>query len=357
MQPNFNPYATNLNVIKDYFKKPRVLIMIIAKIVYAALYCVFSFFFVGFIYNTLLNAIYTSNIYKTFADSSDSSSFSFELTYNIGSAVISLALVILPWILIYKASRNPSAKSSPKAGIIIEFISSILRIVSCGAMFLATGIIALVFYFAIWSTKEWAEIDIDFLLPFLTAIVVFLFLLAVVLTIHSIFRLKFISGVKKTLSTTNLYKSGSAYGVMTLILSVAGLIAAFFYIGVFVYYSSNPAAIADSNAQQASVLLANTINSPTLAEAFRRYGFVLLLYAGILIVNSVEMIFRANVAIGYSKHIKSIMNVPPTIVDQNVDYKISSDNDNFIMLSTCPQCKGEIKPGDHFCENCGFRVQ
>lgn len=222
-----NPYQQNIDIVKNYFKKPLVLAVAIVAALSVVASTIFSFY-VNNSVTSLLNAL---------SDVTTDADFYFQPTsFNVSSifsSLVSLVISALPvtaFFLIYFKSKNPDPASNPSAGFTILWVLSIIGLVglSIGALFCILGFIALIFllYSFAGSPSDTATG---------TAFIIFLLILLLVCMgvalFYQISQLRFYSSVRKSTQGLALESKGAApYGVLAIIF---GIMSGFGVLSVF----------------------------------------------------------------------------------------------------------------------------
>ncbi len=293
-EQQFNPYAANVAVVKEYFKRGKVLAMGILYLISAVLTVGMAIFALnGF--SDLINQYMRSSGVNFYVYSGASAALSAILTViTLCVGLIITVLTAVGFILMYTGSRKENG--SPKAGVTILFV---LSIISMAAMILmCVGILLIVLLMSLFAgiagmsgavnTSDLTftlngmqyEIDPTAFTVIMVIAGVILALVLVYLLLYTIHRLRYYSSVRKSLTTVELQNKGAkAFGVMSVINAVfAGLSLTtplFMLLG----------AVAESNP-------------------------ALLVVSGILLLSSVlkfiVYILDASIALGYKKHIDNM---------------------------------------------------
>ena len=146
-QNNYNPYAQNIAIVKEYFKKPLVLvigILYIVSIVFSLIASVSMGSGLGDMYNDLF--MYTgayaemtaeeAQIIEMFTNSGFMSTF---MIVAMIPSILMIGLYVLAYFLMYFKSKNPDPNASPKGGITILFVMSIISLI--GIIFLTLALV------------------------------------------------------------------------------------------------------------------------------------------------------------------------------------------------------------------------
>lgn len=292
-----NPYQQNIDIIKNYFKKPLVL----AVAIVAALSVVASMIFSFYVNNSVTSLLNALSDVMTEAD------FYFQPTgFNVSSifsSLVSLVISALPvtaFFLIYFKSKNPDPASNPSAGFTILWVLSIIGLVglSIGALFCVLGVLALTFLLFL-NTNSTS--DIEFGVGLLIFVLIFVLVFMGVALFYQISQLRFYSSVRKSTQGLALESKGAApYGVLAIIF---GIISGFGVLSVFSIPSIMQSfASANLSGQEAYIFTSVTDYVSNLAT----FSTVINLLA------AVQSILIGVVAFGYNTYIKNLTSSFPT---------------------------------------------
>lgn len=353
----FNPYASNVTIVKDYFKSGKVLFIGILYIISTVL--------------SILSVITTpssANYYEIMQlleemgiDASDASTY---ITSSSVSSVVAVltssvitVLTAVAFIILFAKSRSNNPNSNPKAGAgilhvlaVISFVCSIVITVFAVIFYLLVVVLGLALSDNYYGDSATAEATVVMVLVgILLAIVLFLLIFA------NAKRKNYYRSVKNSLSTVELQNTGAtAWGVLCIIVSV--------FLGIAVL----------------TTLISTLTSYITLSS---------ILSLVTLMVTFVIEILDASIALGYSRHIKrhkfGYSSMPynsgyvpgPTVPtyrnDQPTYYsgaQIPSDrptvpyNDSFsdynapVRPAVCPNCGAPVDENSAFCGNCGTKL-
>lgn len=292
-----NPYQQNIDIVKNYFKKPLVLAVAIVAALSVIASTIFSFY-VNNSVTSLLNAL---------PDVTTDADFYFQHTgfnmSSIFSSLVSLAFSALPvtaFFLIYFKSKNPDPASNPSAGFTILWVLSIIGLVglSIGAVFCILGFIALIFllYSFAGPPSDTATV---------TAFIIFLLILLLVCMgvalFYQISQLRFYSSVRKSTQGLALESKGAApYGVLAIIF---GIMSGFGVLSVFSIPSIMQSFMsANLSGQEAYIFTSITDYVSNLAT----FSTIINLLV------AVQSILTGVVAFGYNTYIKNLTSSFPT---------------------------------------------
>lgn len=293
-----NPYQENLDIVKNFFKKPIVLAVAIVAAISVIASMIFSFY-VNNSLTSLLNAL---------SDVIADDSFSFQATgYDVSSifsSLVSLAIPALPvvaFFLIYFKSKNPDPASNPSAGFTILWVLSIIGLVglSIGALFCVLGVIAMTFLLVLNTS---APSDVPITAGLLIFLLIFIVVFMGIAFFYQISQLRFYSSVRKSTQGLALESKGAApYGVLAIIF---GIFSGFGVLSVL----SLPAMM-----QTISQNISFTVKEAYLFSAIIDYFSNLTLFAVIInLLAAVQSILIGVVAFGYNTYIKNLTSSFPT---------------------------------------------
>lgn len=293
-----NPYQQNIDIVKNYFKKPLVL----AVAIVAALSVVASTIFSFYVNNSV------TSLLNTLSDVMTESDFYFQPTgYNVSSifsSLVSLAISALPvtgFFLIYFKSKNPDPASNPSAGFTILWVLSIIGLVglSIGALFCVLGVLALTFLLFL-NTNSTS--DIEFGVGLLIFVLIFVLVFMGVALFYQISQLRFYSSVRKSTQGLALESKGAApYGVLAIIFGIIsgfGVLSVFSIPSIMQTFSQS----ANFSEQEAYIFTSITDYVSNLAT----FSTVINLLA------AVQSILIGVVAFGYNTYIKNLTSSFPT---------------------------------------------
>ena len=241
----YNPYLSNVALVKGYFKSNRVLVMGILYVVSLALSICSS------VYN-ILHPNTLIDQFSRFMEMIDPSYVSdmrelyFQyVSNNSGSAILSMVagalvtgLFIAAYLIIYAKSRSRSPEATPQAGVTILKVFAIISLVLVIVMAvlpLTAGMI-LLFVFKDFLLHELSQVlppeYYNDIASMATVVLVILSVIAALVILYlllmSIGRVRYYDSVKQSLTTVELQSGGAKlYGVMciiTAVLTVFGVI-------------------------------------------------------------------------------------------------------------------------------------
>lgn len=334
--PIFIPFEQNNKIIKDFFKTPIILIVMIFQALYG------TCFLVSFTLNHFVMSV-------------------FKLRFSFVLDLLSIGLyisMVVGYLLVYIKSKDSRPTTSPKIGFTLLFVTTIAK----ALLTVGNLIISLDFFrdAASWTyqIREWLDgpsklNELLFMLSTLFTMFVLLIIavIAIVMLMILLFyitQMKFFHNVSKNLTSVMLnFKGATAFATLNIVM----FIIIFF-------------AIPSTDDQTSSVRAL----APSLTK----------LMAGCLFISNAIM------AIQYKKYIKKTITVlPATTVGRdsvtaiNVSAPVypssapmayGTQNVTVAQYTTysdlqrgtdseCPYCKGNTPNGHLFCANCGRRLR
>lgn len=383
----FNPYASNLTAVKNYFKKPRVLVIAIIYVLSAIVGVILSITTSGSVPGFLRDLVnyldkmgINSGISPADLESVNGAVSQSSVISMLPSLIISAAVTLLiaaAFFIIYFKSRNESAESTPSAGVTIMYVLSIISLV-----FIIIGFIGMVASAAILMIFSGTVADsignskvVDIgggyqlnlngpaLGTALIIIAVLLLIIAAFLLFTAINKFRYYSSVRTSISSVTLQSGGAKpYGVMCVISAVFTAFGVLSSIGSLIFFGNS--GFSSLTGVSLVTILGNILTFATL-------------------------VVDAKIALGYKKYIDEIMygyNEPTyggtqpdaaPLPDYNRQDTVSAEqnpysapqpktyNDGFTQTSqpvdrpaapaVCPNC-GAPTEGGAFCGNCGTKL-
>ncbi|MCH5203018.1 MAG: hypothetical protein J1F17_07425 [Oscillospiraceae bacterium] len=297
----------NVQHIKNYFKKPSVLILSVLTFVAV----IIPYFAMIPLYNFFSDII---SIAKLFSDDLSgwntdlydySYTASFSLAGSIISSIFSIAVSSLPavaWLIINLNSKNNNSQP-PNAGFLILFILSIIGIVGASIIIIYSGFLFLLGFVVLGFAEIPDEAALSFIIILFALI---LFFIGVFSLIYNILGLKFYSGVRKSTKSINMVVTGKAFGVFSIIYSIIEFLSLVSAIALMVLLLD----IITRNAQLYEI--SNLINA--FSDNLIIVGIIILIS---LIISLISGIMQGNIAIGYYNMAKAVPVIPEPPVYMN----------------------------------------
>lgn len=232
-QREFNPYEQNARILKDFFSKPLFLILSVCGALSAVL--------------TVISALVSKssmNIYDVFGELSYymPSSDLYDVLDALNSISIGLSIIVaiyvllvaLAYLLLFLKSKNSDLSSNPKAGATILWVLSIIEMVLFSLLAVLCIIFAVIFFIAAstYSSSNSYYSYYSYASSTATGISIafgcVLLIIAVVILLSAISKLRFFSSVHSGFTSVNLSTGGSvAFGVFTILGTISTIITLF----------------------------------------------------------------------------------------------------------------------------------
>lgn len=365
-QSIFNPYAQNITIIKNHFKKPIVLINAIVGALSIVLMLISMLFITP----------YTDSMYNYMFDGAEdltvdvSSIFTGTMIGSYSIALIMPTLTVIAFFILYYKSKNDSPESSPVAGAsILSVISLIQLIIICiflgiAVLFLTIGLIVVI------ATSQPDDEESIVAIVGLSIMLFLTLIMSAIILMYSINQRRYYKSVKEGLSSPVLSSKGaSVFGVMSIIMGAMNLI----------------------NAAPSTLSVTFTgMSSSVIEQKFGNTFDGIMPYIAIMTVASlcsaVHVLLTGLIATDYNKYIKAVAfsyNAPPVytynqpfapvapapyptpVQTQPNSFEIAQDDatipveynktDNDTII--CPNCKKQLPKEIIFCDSCGNKVQ
>ena len=370
----FNPFAQNIAVVKEYFKKIPVLLLAIFQflgtVLSVGVVIAVPTWITSFVSNMLAQTggsvdPETQEMITNYMNFSSSSSF----FMNIPSLFIGI-LVAVAFLLIFLKSRSKNVNASPKAGVMILFVLSVIELVSTVIISVFLLLIGLgVFVGSATASSSSSSLNTENYTIAGLAVLLSLAVVIFMILFYSINKLRYYKSVKNSCSSIDLFSNGAgAYGVMNIILSV------------FVFFSMAGAVLSAILLDLFDDYLTHMLGYSLLAHSDKGAGVrVLLLTAAVMLLSFVFLVLEASVALGYRKYIRRIkfgytpVDVPEAPYQPQAAPLQYSDQGypapptdavprqntppSYSQTSVCPACKAPIDAGAVFCPSCGHRLR
>lgn len=347
----FNPFAQNVAIIKNYFKRPAVLtqaivysIAVVASLALSVFMAVaFSDVFASLLSDPALFADMPSELAPYMQQLQNAQP---TLSVNLSSLILP-ALVATACFIIYFKSKNDDPVSNPMPGFTLWYVVAIINLVSvCAASLL---LLLFIFLFVVLLVAMGSDPSMAADMPFITGLfvgimVVFALLIALVLT-YGISNVRYIKSVRDSLCSVTLSSKGAgAYGNCNIIYAVVSGFGILMMIGFWALFA----------------LIGDIVPELKGVEALAP---IYLICAGVSVIQLVSYIVEAVIAKGYKKYIDNIttgygdvataqpMYAPDTYV---APMPVSN---TAVQSACCPQCGAMVNDNDIFCNACGFKIR
>ena len=216
-----NPYADNPKLIKQVFTRPSVIgiIVTLGIAITVMLYnCI----------NTISNYMSQRELLDSFSYYSSGISSTMDVTFGITIAIVIAIIIVylLPFIgfiIMYSKSKNLSDTSSPKAGITLNFVFSIISIIFSSLLTLFVGFIFLILIASasmLSSSSDYFD-SYYYAIGNVTLVYVMMFILfafSIIMILWSVGAVKTCSSMKRTYNGRGLFLGGTGlFRVCTMI--------------------------------------------------------------------------------------------------------------------------------------------
>jgi len=290
----------NVQHIKNYFRKPSVLVLTVCKAVTVFISCFLGIFAVGAV-NDLLRTLATVSHDADLYEFSSLSVASF-----IPSVIIDSIIALIPaalWLWIYLSAKSNNINRKPDTVFTVNFVFAVLGIVGsalaiiCSGLFFLLGIGMALPYDDMTSSEQ--EM-MSFVSALLIVVSIILLINSVISLIYSIAKAKFFSSAKKSMFSDRVYPSGAVYGIFSIIQAAINLLVCLgtIFFG-FVLYNSNEFATDITALSDLLPFIAISKNIPLIIIISGFTGFITVF----------ALVLEGIIALGYNKMAKA---VPPT---------------------------------------------
>lgn len=346
-QPIFNPYAQNLAIIKNYFKRPTVLTLGILYIISAV--CNLATAFCG---SSIFSAEDTS-IDSVGAYSNMTSPIYF--TASLLPSIIITVLNIIAYFVIYFKSKKEDPYSSPIAGVRILFVLAVIQLIVVSFSALIFILLFMFLAFSFFFMKNSNSINItDPEQMSVIALLLFILVLVAIILVYSMCYLRYIKSIKKSLTSVFLsHKGAGGFTCLSIAFAVVSILSL------------------------VMILLSIIVSNHT---GGLQIGAIIVVLA--IAISATTQIIQAVIASGYKNYILkittdysnntelqqttlSVKTQPapaPNTQKQSepqheFDPAIISPSGELVETPECPRCGVPAKKDDVFCSSCGTKIK
>lgn len=347
----FNPFAQNLAIVKNYFKRPAVLVQaimvvvaIVASLVLSILSVIsFSDVFASIFSDPELYADMPSELLPYMNELQNSQS---SLTINLSSIVLP-ALLAAAFFIIYFKSKNDNPMSNPMPGFTMMYVVAIINLVfACiSALVLLLFMLIFVIMLIAFSSDPTMASDMPFFTGLFVGIMVMFALLIALMLTYSISHVKYVKSVRDSLSSVTLSSKGAGvYGTCNVIYAVVSGIGVLLMLGL-------------------SALFAIMGEVAPELSAFESLAPLYLVSAAVSVIQFVVYIIEAVISKGYKKYIDEItggyndIGVPQPMYAPSVYVPQMTADNAFSQQVCCPNCGAVAGDDDVFCNACGLKIR
>lgn len=357
-QYTFNPFAQNLSIIKNYFKRPAVLVLAIIYIASLIASVAISLTMIPAMTN-IWGAMLSIPEVASELTAEDMSMFSTYMSPNVmftsmlssmAPSLIMTALISAAYIIIYVKSKNNNYAATPQAGFTILYILAILNLISAIMACVWILLIAVITVVISISTNS-SSTEQGLTTVLVISCAIFALLIAMLLT-YAISNVRYIKSVKDSMNSVTLScKGAGVYGgfcIVFAVFSIFGVLGSLVMTGLF-------------------SMMGELV--PELAQ----YGIlealtpIYLISAVSSVISAVMYITDAVIARGYKKYITNIVtgymgpDQPAPYMAEPVatanEQPVYSNDMPVIEPSQCPHCGATTNSADTFCNGCGFKLR
>ncbi|MCH5301073.1 MAG: hypothetical protein J1E56_07120 [Ruminococcus sp.] len=301
---NINPFQQNIDIIKNFFKKPIVLVNTLFEIMIIPV-TLFLFFSIA---NYLKYSFYAMGNFMSLYDDYynpqiGNSLVNFILFIGIIACIPSVLTVIAKFIIYFK-SKNPNPNANPSSGFTILWILSIISVSLMGLLcfFFIIAMIMAIFSSATLNQLSYYS-SYDYSYPGTTATIAFVILLIIYSIIFAIAlfylinQLRFYQSVRKSLNSIYLKRNGAMiFGVFRIISGSFNCISFLIYLLGLIGVASVSASLSDAQSVPIYILALITVLLGLGAGSSLTGGIIAVKYAGYIksIVTGTNQQFNAN---------------------------------------------------------------
>ena len=384
-QNDYNPYAQNIAIVKEYFKKPLVLvigILYIVSIIFSLISSLSMGSSMGDLYGSLFDysvamgemTSQDAEIFQMFTNSGFMSTF---MIVCMIPSILMVGLYVLAYFLMYFKSKNPDPNASPKGGVTILFVMSIISLI--GMIFLtlmlALYAVLLVILGVVFMTDPSMSAEGGAIAGIIFIILaLFMVALGALVLTYAIGEFNFFNSVRKSLTSVKLYNKGAGlFGVFSIIYGAFSIMSAFSTLFTGPMMSLMFGMIPESELEGFPV------------EMFSSMGSLYTISGISALISALIMILIGILALGYKKHIKKYTNAyageqmpeapmqsapvytqqeysqptyaQPTYTQPEYTQPVETTEEKAPAQNACPQCGASCDENAFFCNNCGTRIK
>lgn len=341
----FNPYGSNLSIVKGYFKSGKILTLAIFYIISVVFTIILN---TSISFNTITYKVmeYLSqngvDIPYEYRNALLSTSTASTIGTVLGSSIVPI-LTAVAFILMFVKSRNTAEDSSPIAGITIMHVLAIISLVFTIIGVVILGILYVIAFIASVTAVKSLSSGTSYSGSVTGSVTIIMVLIGIVYAVFAFLSIfyassckNFYRSAKRSITTSNLENKGAtAYGVFNIIFAVFSFISMIVYMVIFAPYA----------------------------------GLVFSSY----IVTILIQIFTAIVSIGYSKYINRQKNgintapyggAPVQYAAPNSPYNAPAyanpqPSEPYTNSPAAPETAEpkSAQPQAQFCPNCGAKTE
>ena len=280
----YNPYATNLAVVKEYFQKPKVLAMGILQILSILVMIVMAIVSSA----SVSEAISRAPEMDRFISYGGGSAISAATIIPIIIGAIPILVTALGYILLYTGSRSENGR--PTAGATTLFVMAIITLCFTGLGVLSVLILMLLGGSMISIAQSFGGDyyggSAGVLEGVYIALMIFIALIVLYEVLYCVHRVRFFNSVRKSATSVELScKGATGFGVMSVI--NAAFIGLVLLIYTFAFFAATAASQYSYELQY--------FGSGLIAV----FGIAL----GAVLIGFISSILEASIALGYKRHI------------------------------------------------------
>lgn len=302
---NISPYQQNIDIIKNFFKKPIVLVNTIIETLAIPVVFLMLYFLSNFMNSLIYESYSSSYSYYDYYSYNPVPMFD-SFLFGIGIiACIPAVLTIVAKFLIYFKSKNPDPNVKPSAGFTILWVMSIISVVflSLACFIFVISMIIAIFAVSAYSAYENYSYGYGYgSTQSSTMLLVVIFIIYLVVFAVAFFfiinQMRFYGSVRKGLNSIYLKNNGAMiYGVFQIVGGVFSTLTFLMYVFVLIAFAS----VAAMDSSMANVPLdffaAATICIGLSAASAITGGIIAVKYSGYIknIVLGSNQQFNANV--------------------------------------------------------------